>query len=229
MWLRTPYYVVSSTKNKFIEKWEDKEKQSWASKGGKLWEETNGVKFTCTFLWCCLWAKSLELSPVKENLYPAFRQKWVRVERVFPAFDGSKLPSTQNCFYVKKAYVGVTYYGLPSRHSLHRFTQSQALHKEVAVWEQILPPKRCLFGMRVNLDWLYLRKRRLRKFFFLHLPAGGAEDAGLIPGSGRSPGVGNGNPLQYSCLKNSMNREAWQATVHGVAKSWMPLSMHARV
>ena len=42
---------------------------------------------------------------------------------------------------------------------------------------------------------------------------------GSIPGLGRSPGEGNGNPLQYSCPENPMNREAWQATVHGVAKS----------
>ena len=40
-------------------------------------------------------------------------------------------------------------------------------------------------------------------------------DLGLIPGSGRSPGEGNGNPLQYSCLENSMDRGAWWATVHG--------------
>ena len=46
-----------------------------------------------------------------------------------------------------------------------------------------------------------------------------AGDLGLIPGSGRSPGEGNGNPLQYSCLENPMDREAWEATVHGVAKS----------
>ena len=45
------------------------------------------------------------------------------------------------------------------------------------------------------------------------------EDPGLIPGLGRSPGEGNGNPLQYSCLENPMDREAWQATVYGVAKS----------
>ena len=43
-------------------------------------------------------------------------------------------------------------------------------------------------------------------------------DMGLIPGSGRSIGEGNGNPFQYSCLENSMNRRAWQATVHGVTK-----------
>ena len=45
-----------------------------------------------------------------------------------------------------------------------------------------------------------------------------AGDLGLIPGSGRSPGEGNGNPLQYSCLENPTNREAWRATVHGVAE-----------
>ena len=44
-------------------------------------------------------------------------------------------------------------------------------------------------------------------------------DAVLIPGLGRSPGEGNGNPLQYSCLDNSMDRGAWWAAVHGVAKS----------
>ena len=51
-----------------------------------------------------------------------------------------------------------------------------------------------------------------------HLSAN-AEDVGSIPGSGRSPGEGNGTPLQYSCLENPMDRGAWQATVHGVAKS----------
>ena len=49
--------------------------------------------------------------------------------------------------------------------------------------------------------------------------AGDVRDAGLIPGSGRSPGGGHGNPLQYSCLENSMDREAWRATIHRVAKS----------
>ena len=44
-------------------------------------------------------------------------------------------------------------------------------------------------------------------------------DLGSIPGSGISPGEGNGYPLQYSCLENSVNREAWEATVHGTAKS----------
>ena len=49
--------------------------------------------------------------------------------------------------------------------------------------------------------------------------AGDVRHAGLIPGSGRSPGGGHGNPIQYSCLENSMDRRAGQAAVHGVAKS----------
>ena len=49
--------------------------------------------------------------------------------------------------------------------------------------------------------------------------AGAAGDTGLIPGSGRSAGEGNGNPLQYSCLENPTDRGAWRATVHGVAES----------
>ena len=59
--------------------------------------------------------------------------------------------------------------------------------------------------------------------------AGAAGNSDLIPGSGRSPGEGNGNPLQCSCLENPMDRGTWRATVHGVPKSWTqlkPLSMH---
>jgi len=50
--------------------------------------------------------------------------------------------------------------------------------------------------------------------------AGDTRDVGLIPGLRRFTGGGNGNPLQYSCLENSMDREAWQTIVHGVSKSW---------
>ena len=48
--------------------------------------------------------------------------------------------------------------------------------------------------------------------------AGDIRDTGSIPGSGRSPGEGNGNPFQYSCLENPMDRRGWRATVHGVRK-----------
>ena len=55
-------------------------------------------------------------------------------------------------------------------------------------------------------------------------PPANVGDAILIPGSGRSSGGGNGNPLQCSCLENSMDRGGWWAAVHGVAKSWTQLS-----
>ena len=62
--------------------------------------------------------------------------------------------------------------------------------------------------------------------------AGDVRDMGSVPGLGRSPGGGNGSPLQYSCLENSMDGGDWRATVHGVAKSqtWLKrLSMCASI
>ena len=55
-----------------------------------------------------------------------------------------------------------------------------------------------------------------------NLPANARDgrDASSIPGWGRSPGIGNSNPLQYSCLENSMDRGTWWATVHGISKHW---------
>ena len=53
---------------------------------------------------------------------------------------------------------------------------------------------------------------------------GDAGDMGSVPGSGRSPGEGNGNPLQYSCLEKYMDRGPWRGTVHRVGKSWTRLS-----
>ena len=62
--------------------------------------------------------------------------------------------------------------------------------------------------------------------------SGDLRDMGSIPGSERSPGGRHGNPLQYSCQKNPMDRGAWQATVHSIAKSWTwlkRLSVHANI
>ena len=61
----------------------------------------------------------------------------------------------------------------------------------------------------------------------LPVSAGDMGDASSIPGVGRSPGVGNDSPPQYSCLENSMDRGAWQATVQGAAKIWTLLSDRA--
>ena len=58
--------------------------------------------------------------------------------------------------------------------------------------------------------------------------AGDGGDDALIPGSGRSPGVGNGSPLQYACLENPMDGGAWWATVYGVTKSWTQLMRNAK-
>ena len=66
-------------------------------------------------------------------------------------------------------------------------------------------------------------------YYYISLPGGSdgkdstcnAGDLDWIPGSGRSPGGGHGNPLQYSCLENSIKRGAWQATVYGVGHNWV--------
>ena len=75
---------------------------------------------------------------------------------------------------------------------------------------------------------LFLTQNRLQtgfpRWYNGKEPHCNARDPGSLPGSGRSPGGGHGNPLQYSCLENPMDRGAWWATVHGVTKSWTRLS-----
>ena len=86
------------------------------------------------------------------------------------------------------------------------------------------PPKPMSLSINIKTGFFFFF------FFFLGFPGcsvgkestcnvGDMGDTVSIPGSGRSPGVGNGNPLQYSCLENSMDRGAWRATVHRAAKS----------
>ena len=87
----------------------------------------------------------------------------------------------------------------------------------------------CWTSNKSFLIWVFMgfpggsvvKKKKKKK-----LPAN-AGDVGSIPGLGRPPGEGNGNPLQYSCLENPMDRETCQATVPGVAKNWTRLSTHA--
>ena len=93
--------------------------------------------------------------------------------------------------------------------------------------------KSCCIQLGTALPWLTCyndsnnSNSGLPKWLSGKNPPATSGDAGLIPGSGRFPGGGNGNPFQYSCLENSMNRRAWQAAVWGVTKiyDWVT-SMH---
>ena len=108
-------------------------------------------------------------------------------------------------------------HGLPTKktHLVSRPNEAQVLrshHGKNPVRDKVIDKK-----------WIYLERNTLYRLPRRH---GGKEfafkagDAGSVPGSGRSPGGGHGNPLQYSCLQNSVNRGAWWATVHGITKEW---------
>ena len=102
---------------------------------------------------------------------------------------------------------------------------------DIIIWSHVeehtaLPKSSCVQQPKSYLNPILLG------FYRLGFPGGSevkvsacnAGDLGSILGSGRSPGEGTGNPLQYSCLENPMDREAWWATIHGVAKSQTGLS-----
>ena len=77
--------------------------------------------------------------------------------------------------------------------------------------------------MNLKIMMLFERSRASQVALVVKNPsanAGDVKDSGSIPGLGRSPRGGHGNPFQYSCLENLMDRGAWRATVHGVAQSW---------
>ena len=85
---------------------------------------------------------------------------------------------------------------------------------------KLLDNHKAMFVMfQISTNW-FLEPNTFEKGFpggsAVRNPPANAGDADLIPGSERSPGAGNGNPLQYSCLENPMDRGAWWATVHGV-------------
>jgi len=91
-------------------------------------------------------------------------------------------------------------------------------------WHETVPMAKIISPADLRLPW-WLRGKESA------CDAGAARVAGLIPGSGRFPGGEHDNPLQYSCLKNPMDRAAWRATVHRVRKRWTQLkrlSMHTR-
>ena len=85
-----------------------------------------------------------------------------------------------------------------------------AVHEVTKSWTQLYDQTK-LRSLQVLSWWLSSKESSCS--------AGDTGDAGLIPGSGRSPGGGHGNPLQYSCLENAMHRGAWTSTVHRISKS----------
>ena len=122
--------------------------------------------------------------------------------------------------------------------SIKIFSTESALHIRYSkYWSfsfSISPSSEYSGLMFFRIDWFHLLtvQDKCIFLFILDFPRGSevkvsacnAEDLGSIPGSGRSPGEGNGNPLQYSCLENPMDGRAWWATVHGVTKSWTQLN-----
>ena len=77
-----------------------------------------------------------------------------------------------------------------------------------------------------TFNWASQVAQMVKEFTYNAQDAG---DAVSIPGSGRYPGGGNGNPFLYSCLGNPMDRGAWRAPVYGVTKSWTQLSLYAHI
>ena len=119
---------------------------------------------------------------------------------------------------------------IPLAHILLARTPSHSLTQMKRMLGSVVPDQQLLFIIAIpsmkasrKFQWIARASQMVK-----NQPAS-AEDVGLIPGSGRSPGVGNHNPLQYSCLGNSMDRGAWWATVHGASKSWARLSTHTQI
>ena len=125
-------------------------------------------------------------------------------------------------------------------------SSGQVLNRNVWKWQDVKAYFRASLVAQLVKNWPAIRRPlfdswvrkipwrrdRLSIPVFLGFPGGShgkesacnAGDLGLIPGLGRFPGGGHGNPLQYSCLENSMDRGAWWVTVHGVTKSQRRLS-----
>ena len=116
---------------------------------------------------------------------------------------------------------------------VHRVTKSwtrlNRLSMHTRIWRGVSSIAKNISGNGHQLDSLTIGDENTSFESYPGSSAGNesacnAGDLGLIPGLGRSPGEGNGNPLQYFCLENSMDRGAWRATVHWVAKSQIQLS-----
>ena len=115
--------------------------------------------------------------------------------------------------------------------------EGMAAHSSILVWRILWTEEsgrlQFMGPQRVRLDWITISVGGFPGELVVKNPLANARnvrDMASIPGSGRSPGGRHGNPLQYSCLEHPIDRGAWRATLHRVAKSWTrlkQLSMHA--
>ena len=128
------------------------------------------------------------------------------MEDQFPSFKSEKHSDSMNFYSLLSIQNNCSMFIIPL----------SLLHSECHVYLKKFTSVSWLL-IPVLYGWTSLVAQTLK-----YLPA--MQKLGLIPGSGRSPGEGNGYLLQYSCLENSIDRGAWWATVHGVAKSWTRLS-----
>ena len=130
-----------------------------------------------------------------------------------------RLPSAPLQLWMHKRKWGAPYHAPPSWGKRADMSESY--------WGVILPTWRSSCQRNFQVSQFSLKEKDFPGDSECKKPACKAGDLGSLPGSGRSPGEGNSNPLQYSCLENPMDREAWRATVHEVAKSQTQLSIHA--
>ena len=180
-------------------------------------------------VWTCVWSAD-------SNCNDPTCLTWQKVH----ALDSSVMSSSSQVIHLLLGYVQIC----GSKHNWPMclsFLIKHSLLFFLFVWHGNSGMFVNLFSDTVYLVWIILRCNKCHLMFYRasqvalvvkNPPAntGDIRDAGLIPGSGRVPGGGYGNPLQYSCLENSMDRGAWWVTVHWVAKSqtWLKqLSMQA--
>ena len=138
---------------------------------------------------------------------------------VLPFFCPQSLPAFESLpLIIDVVYCGTFFLRRQKYQSFHWYTYCESL-----LW---------ILTVLIIVEWKYLKVVLGAPMLYLGFPGGSedkvfacnAGDPGSIPGLGRSPGEGNGNPLQYSCLENPMDRGAWRTTVHRVAKSQTRLS-----
>ena len=174
------------------------------------WREATSTRSCCSTPWVagprmmtCPWTggwNNMQLCSKKRFLIPSQ-----------PLLPSSRLP----CYMLAPQRWAVPWTGLWDSQ-----VQGQVSEKQEHFWDSSLWADSDIFWS-LYLIWLFPYRICGASLVAQSLPA---MQETHVPGSGRSPGEGNGNPLQYSCLENSMDRGVWRATVHGVAKSWTWLS-----